>query len=236
MINKKNDVCSEIGLFILYAFGIPTICICIMNCIEEYDKGGLFTLILYGIEGASPALAAIFVKLQKQGVNGVKTFLVNKYKYSLSARLCVIGFCIPCIMITIGKMLTYLTPYNNQFIYSLSLKKIIIVMWALVAEELGWRGYLQEKIEAHVGDVLTPLIVGIIWTVWHFHFLYQVLWKYRCIHLHMVVLQKVMDILSLQKYLREILFQLRYGIFQAICLQIYIDLILIGMREEWNHT
>ena len=41
-------------------------------------------------------------------------------------------------------------------------------MWALVAEELGWRGYLQEKIEAHVGDVLTPLIVGIIWTVWHF--------------------------------------------------------------------
>ena len=53
MINKKNDVCSEIGLFILYAFGIPTICICIMNCIEEYDKGGLFTLILYGIEGAS---------------------------------------------------------------------------------------------------------------------------------------------------------------------------------------
>ena len=170
MINKKNGVCSEIGLFILYAFGIPTICICIMNCIEEYDKGGLFTLILYGIEGASPALAAIFVKLQKQGVNGVKTFLVNKYKYSLSARLCVIGFCIPCIMITIGKMLTYLTPYNNQFIYSLSLKKIIIVMWALVAEELGWRGYLQEKIEAHVGDVLTPLIVGIIWTVWHFHF------------------------------------------------------------------
>lgn len=41
-------------------------------------------------------------------------------------------------------------------------------MWALVVEELGWRGYLQEKIEAHVGDVLTPLIVGIIWTVWHF--------------------------------------------------------------------
>ena len=114
-------------------------------------------------------------------------------------------------------------------------QKNIIVMWALVAEELGWRGYLQEKIEAHVGDVLTPLIVGIIWTVWHFHFLYQVLWKYRCIHLHMVVLQKVMDILSLQKYLREILFQLRYGIFQAICLQIYIDLILIGIREEWNH-
>ena len=69
-------------------------------------------------------------------------------------------------MITIGKMLTYLTPYNNQFIYSLSLKKIIIVIWALVAEELGWRGYLQEKIEAHVGDVLTPLIVGIIFVLY----------------------------------------------------------------------
>ena len=170
MNDKGNDTYLEIGLFISYAFIIPLVCICIMNCIEEYDENGLFTLILYGIEGASPALAAIFVKLQKQGVKGVKTFLVNKYKYALSARLCIIGFCIPCLMITIGKMLTYLTPYNNQFIYSLSLKKIVIVMWALIAEELGWRGYLQEKIEAHVGDILTPLIVGIIWTAWHFHF------------------------------------------------------------------
>ena len=64
-------------------------------------------------------------------------------------------------------------------------------MWALVAEELGWRGYLQEKIEAHVGDVLTPLIVGIIWTVWHFS--------------------------------------------GNLFTNIYRDLILIGIREEWNH-
>lgn len=170
MNDNENSTYRETGLFISYAFIIPLVCICIMNCIEEYDKDGLFTLILYGIEGASPALAVIFVKLKKQGVNSLKTFLVNKYKYALSARLCIIGFFIPCLIITIGKMLTYLTPYNNQFIYSLSLKKIIIVMWALIAEELGWRGYLQEKVEAHVGDLLTPLIVGIIWTAWHFHF------------------------------------------------------------------
>ena len=42
--------------------------------------------------------AGIFVKLQKQGVNGLKMLLVNKYKYVLSARLCIIGFFIPCIV------------------------------------------------------------------------------------------------------------------------------------------
>ena len=78
MKDKKNNSYHDIGLFILYAFTIPLVCICIMNCIEKYDKGGLFTLILYGIEGASPALAAIFAIMQKQGINGVKTFLFNK--------------------------------------------------------------------------------------------------------------------------------------------------------------
>ncbi len=166
---RKNNY-SDIGLFIIYAFTIPLVCICIMNCIEECDRSGLITLTLYGIEAASPALAAIILILQKEGVDGLKAFLVRKYGYSINIKLCIIGFFTPVLMITIAKLLTYLTPYNNQFIYSMSLKNIIIVMWALIAEELGWRGYLQEKIEAYAGDVLVPLIVGIIWAAWHFHF------------------------------------------------------------------
>lgn len=171
MNHKRKNNYSDIGLFILYAFAIPFVCICIMNCIKERDGSEMITLVLYGIEGASPALAAIILMLQKEGVDGLKAFLVRKYMYSINIKLCIIGFFSPALMITIAKLLTYLTPYNNQFIYSLSFKKMIIILWALIAEELGWRGYLQERIEAqHVGDLLTPFIVGIIWTAWHFHF------------------------------------------------------------------
>lgn len=169
--NKKKD-CEyrEVGWFLLYAFAIPFACLCIMRIIEAYDKTGVITLMLYAIEGASPALAAILVTLQKHGISGLKEFLENKYKDAFSIRLCIIGLCTPVFVLTIGKVLTYLTPYHNQFITGINSKKLIIIMWALIAEELAWRGFLQDKIEAYVGGALTPFIVGIIWTVWHFHF------------------------------------------------------------------
>lgn len=63
MNNKENGNYSEMGWFLLYAFGIPLVCICIMNIIEDYDKTGLITLMLYGIEGAPPALAVWLVNI-----------------------------------------------------------------------------------------------------------------------------------------------------------------------------
>ncbi|MBP8715592.1 MAG: CPBP family intramembrane metalloprotease [Lachnospiraceae bacterium] len=39
-----------------------------------------------------------------------------------------------------------------------------------MAEELGWRGYLQDEIEKKCGSLMTPIFVGLIWTAWHYHF------------------------------------------------------------------
>lgn len=167
---KKSDDFNKIEWFLLYAFSIPFACIYMMHFIEEYDNSGLITLVLYGIEGASPASAAILVVLQKQGVGGLKEFLTNRYKDALNMRMCIIGFLVPYLVLTIGKLLTYVTPYHNQFLSGVSSKKILILLWALIAEELGWRGFLQDKIESRVGSITTPAVIGIIWTVWHYHF------------------------------------------------------------------
>lgn len=43
-------------------------------------------------------------------------------------------------------------------------------MWALIAEELGWRGFLQSKLEIRFGHIATPILIGSIWAVWHYHF------------------------------------------------------------------
>ncbi|MFA9380752.1 MAG: lysostaphin resistance A-like protein [Acetanaerobacterium sp.] len=53
---------------------------------------------------------------------------------------------------------------------TLSPKKIIIICWALIAEELGWRGFLQEKLYAYFSDFTSPLIAGVIWAAWHYHY------------------------------------------------------------------
>lgn len=164
---KKID--REILFFIVYAFSIPLICICLMQYIPACSQGCV-KFILYGIEGASPSIAAIITILQKYGIQGIRCFILDKYKNGFNLKFCIMGFLMPAALLTVGKLLTYVTPYHNQFITLLSLKKIIIVTWALIAEELGWRGYLQDKIEQKFGGKLTPLIVGFIWSTWHYHF------------------------------------------------------------------
>ena len=164
---KKID--REFLFFNVYAFTIPLICICLMQYIPACSQGwGRF--ILYGIEGASPSIAAIIIILQTYGIQGTRYFILDKYKNGFSIKLCIMGFLIPVAMLTVSKLLTYVTPYQTQFITLPSLKKIIVISWALLAEELGWRGYLQDKIEKKVGDKLTPLIIGLIWSTWHYHF------------------------------------------------------------------
>lgn len=164
---KKID--REILFFIVYAFSIPLICICLMQYIPACSQGCV-KFILYGIEGASPSIAAIITILQKYGIQGIRCFILDKYKNGFNLKFCIMGFLMPAALLTVGKLLTYVTPYHNQFITLLSLKKIIIVTWALIAEELGWRGYLQDKIEKIFLEKLTPLIVGFIWSTWHYHF------------------------------------------------------------------
>lgn len=34
-------------------------------------------------------------------------------------------------------------------------------------EEIGWRGYLQPKLEKETGYLVSVLIVGVIWSIWH---------------------------------------------------------------------
>ena len=53
----------------------------------------------------------------------------------------------------------------------LSTRKIVIILWALVAEELGWRGYLQDRLEEILPHKYIPLFTGVIWALWHYHFL-----------------------------------------------------------------
>lgn len=46
----------------------------------------------------------------------------------------------------------------------------MIVCWALVAEELGWRDFLQDKLGIYLNELTLPFILGIIWALWHYHF------------------------------------------------------------------
>ena len=55
----------------------------------------------------------------------------------------------------------------------LTVRRMVIILWALIAEELGWRGYLQDKLEVILSHKhkYVPIFTGIIWALWHYHFI-----------------------------------------------------------------
>lgn len=49
--------------------------------------------------------------------------------------------------------------------------QFIIILWALIAEEIGWRGYLHHFLYEHMKmPCLVPAIVGVVWCLWHYHY------------------------------------------------------------------
>ena len=165
----KTDSRNEVVRFLAFAFGIPLLCVFGMTYIKICSSGFLY-LVLYGIAAASPTIAAIMVNFQKGRWEGIRQFLVKKYIDNFKLKYAVIAFLIPATLLTLVKLITF-SEYGSQgFFTPLSMKKWIIIVWSLIAEELGWRGYLQEKIEDRIGAAFTPLVIGVIWLLWHYHF------------------------------------------------------------------
>jgi len=52
----------------------------------------------------------------------------------------------------------------------------LVLVWmplGALGEELGWRGYLHKKLDERVNGLLSSLLVGMLWTLFHVHFLAQ---------------------------------------------------------------
>lgn len=51
---------------------------------------------------------------------------------------------------------------------NISAVPFIIILWAFIAEEFGWRGYLEPWLKKKgLPKWLVPYIVGVIWCLWH---------------------------------------------------------------------
>lgn len=165
----NDERIRHFGIFIGFTFGIPLVCSLLMMTGTIFQSG-MLNLILYAIEGASPFIAVVLLFYIKGRSAGVKKYFIQKYKLNFSLSICIIAFLIPALVMTIAKVLMNRITGNSYFITLPSSKKMLIILWALIAEELGWRGYLQDVVEERFGMYVTPLIVGIIWTLWHYHF------------------------------------------------------------------
>lgn len=170
---RNNDAIhshlKQILLFLLLAFSLPLLCSILMINTTLF-RSGPFQFIAYGVEAMTPSLAAILTVLYFENGRGLKQFLKKCYIANIHLKWILIALLLPVAVVGVSKLLSWQIYGCAPVIGTLSSKKIIVVCWALIAEELGWRGFMQEKLQVYFNDLTLPLITGIIWAVWHYHY------------------------------------------------------------------
>ena len=136
----------------------------------EICRSNVFTLILLGVEASSPSLAAVATVIFFESGSGLRKFFKKCYVDHLDLKLVLVGLILPAVVIFASKQVYWLFFDITPNFGILTAKKAMIACWALVAEELGWRGFLQGKLETYLNKFTLPLLLGIIWALWHYHF------------------------------------------------------------------
>ena len=85
---------------------------------------------------------------------------------------------LPVIIGGHGSRLSAFTVDNVLSVIFILMGQSAVVSAGLLGEELGWRGYMNRKLEPLVGTLGTCLIGGIIWGLWHCPLIWLIGYEY----------------------------------------------------------
>lgn len=153
--------------FLFIAFLLPFVSI----IAQTMSSNDFICFVLYGIQAAAPTISAIVVLyLNKKG----KTFFVQMFRKEHLRMAIIFPIIIACATMFLAKLIFCFLFGRDFELQSISIAQFIIILWALFAEEIGWRGYLEPLLRMNgIYKWIVPGIVGMIWCLWHYHFFLQ---------------------------------------------------------------
>lgn len=121
----------------------------------------------------APTLSVLIVSLILKD----PSILINIKKHftfkCVISKWLIIAILFPLISIFISSsIMSYLNInfvlwYGDLYFYFIS---FIAILVGSIAEEIGWRGYLQPKLQNKFNPFYSSILVGILWGVWHLNF------------------------------------------------------------------
>lgn len=128
-----------------------------------------------------PALAAIVMAGVGGGRNAIKTLLGRLGQWRVGLRWYLFVFLFPLLvrLATVGVDVLMggqfpsffsagIVPEGNPLLL-LPVVFLAVFFQAGLAEEIGWRGYALPGLQQRYSALTSSLILGVIWTFWHYH-------------------------------------------------------------------
>lgn len=132
----------------------------------------VFVFVIVG--GVSPTIAALVVAKLEFGKGGAK-YLFDQFGRKGFSKLWFFAAVLVPLVLAVGAVLLWLASggtYHPDLMRLAEFPPILITsfltnMW----EEIGWRGYALPALQKKHNALISSLIVGVFWAVWHWpHF------------------------------------------------------------------
>lgn len=164
-MEEKASGVKYILRYMVIAFLLPFICV----VLQKFIKSDIVDFLLYGIQAASPSIAAIVeIKYFE------KRRFDDYFNINISKMAIIVPLLLACVTMMFSKIIYAFIVGDSIIISGLSVKRWIVVSWALIAEEVGWRGFLETSLRTIIKkSALATFITGIIWSCWHYHYFIQ---------------------------------------------------------------
>ena len=172
MTTKKENV-KRLGIYLLIVFLFVLLFFVCRKPMNESNTA--FFIIYYCLFSFSPAIANLITRaVTKEGFRDMKLHLNLNGNF----RWYLLAFGIPLIFFSARILLPVIVSGHSGWLGGFTCQNVLSSVFMLAAlsavqsigllgEELGWRGYMNQKMEPLFGTVGTCLIGGIVWSLWH---------------------------------------------------------------------
>ncbi len=172
MTTKKENA-QRLGIYLLIVFLFVLLFFVFRKPMNESNT--LFFIIYYCLFSFSPAIASLITRaVTKEGFRDMKLHLNLNGNF----RWYLLAFGIPLIFFSARILLPVIVSGHSGWLGGFTCQNVLSSVFMLAAlsavqsvgllgEELGWRGYMNQKMEPLFGTVGTCLIGGIVWSLWH---------------------------------------------------------------------
>jgi membrane protease YdiL (CAAX protease family) len=131
--------------------------------------GPPWAVALYIAGGVVPSGVAVALIALRQGRGGLRSLWQRMTRFRIgwrmyAAALAVVLFGTAC-QIALNQLLGHAFDFR-LFVVQLPSFLPLLVLGPL-SEELGWRGYAQDRLQARWSPAVASLIVGVVWALWH---------------------------------------------------------------------
>ncbi|HHX22687.1 MAG TPA: CPBP family intramembrane metalloprotease [Thermoanaerobacterales bacterium] len=167
-MSESKQTFKEIKLFLIYTFFISwlfwLIIIIANRVFDALWYGELLTWMPMLIGSLGPPIGAYMIYRQSDKSISLKSFIKLVFNRDIDKKAWLIFGLFTC-----WRFLMVWIAFGIQepisILYMFLNLPLFIIGGGL--EEIGWRGYLQPKLEQVTGYLVSVLIVGAIWSIWH---------------------------------------------------------------------